>query len=330
MNKITILINTYQQGRIFREEDYARLSELGDLHIYDRADFSDKEYYLNFAKDTNLLILSWESPRLTQELLDACPDLHGVIYGAGSLRPIMTNEFKKTGIPITDSKIVDSRSVAVTVLGVAIAACKGTYTLANDVRNGLWRDNAHKIKDFYDIKIGIIGASIVGSHFAKLLQAFDVEVYICDPIKTEEEIKALGATKVSLETLMSECDVISLHAPALPETDNMINKDNLALIKDGAIFMNTSRGSLVNEEDLIEECKKGRFLTFLDVYTREPTAVDNPLRTLPNVICLPHVAGTFTNGVRAIGIHVCEEAERFMRREPMKCTVDLTKLNILA
>lgn len=330
MNKITILINTYQQGRIFGEEDYKRLSKLGDLHIYDRADFKDEEYYLNFAKGSNLLILSWESPRLNQELLDVCPCLGGVIYGAGSLRPIMTEAFKNSRIPITDSKIVDSRSVAVTVLGVAIAACKGTYTLANDVRNGMWRENAFKIKDFYKIKIGIIGASCVGSYFAELLRAFDVEVLICDPIKTAEEIAALGATKVELETLMSECDVISVHAPALPETDNMINKDNLCLIKDGAVFMNTSRGSLVNEEDLIEECKKNRFLTFLDVYTREPTAVDNPLRTLPNVICLPHVAGTFTNGVREIGVHVCEEAERFMRGEKMQCEVDLTKLNILA
>ena len=65
MNKITILINTYQQSRIFGDEDYARLSKLGDLHIYDRADFSDEEYYLDFVKDTNLLILSWESPRIT-------------------------------------------------------------------------------------------------------------------------------------------------------------------------------------------------------------------------------------------------------------------------
>lgn len=330
MNKTTILINTYQQSRIFGEDDYERLSKLGDLHIYDRADFSDEEYYLDFVKDTNLLILSWESPRISQEILDVCPDLRGVIYGAGSLRPIMTEAFLNSGIPITDSKIVDSRSVAVTVLGVAIAACKGTYTLANDVRNGMWRENAFKIKDFYKIKIGIIGASCVGSYFAELLKAFDVEVFICDPIKSAEEIAALGAKKVELKTLMSECDVISVHAPALPETDDMINKDNLCLIKDGAVFMNTSRGSLINEADLIEECKKNRFLTFLDVYTREPTAVDNPLRTLPNVICLPHVAGTFTNGVRAIGVHVCEEAERFTRGEKMQCEVDLTKLNILA
>ena len=330
MDKITILINTYQQNRIFGKEDYERLSKLGELHVYDRADFSDVEYLINFVKDTNLLVLSWESPRLTKDILDACPNLRGVIYAAGSLRPIMTEEFLESGIPITDSKIIDSRSVAVTVLGVAIAACKGTYTLANDVRNGMWRENACKIKDFYKIKIGVIGASCAGRYFVELLQNFEVEVYLYDPTLDEDQIAELGAKKVSLETLMSECDVISVHAPALPSTDNMINKDNLCLIRDGAVFMNTSRGSLVNEADLVEECKKNRFLTFLDVYTREPTAVDNPLRTLPNVICLPHVAGTYTNGVRAIGVHVCEEAERFFRGERMKCEVDLTKLNMLA
>lgn len=330
MYKITILINTYQQGRIFGPEDYAKLSQLGDLYVYDRANFIDREYVLDFVKDTNLLILSWESPRIEQDILDACPDLKGVIYGAGSLRPIMTQAFLESGIPITDSKIVDSRSVAVTVLGVAISACKGLFTVANDVRKGLWRDNMHTIKDFYHITIGVVGASCAGSYFVELLQNFDVKVLVYDPIKTAEEIEKMGAEKTDLETLLRESDVISIHAPALPETDNMINKTNLPLIRDGAVFMNTSRGSLINEADLIEECKKNRFLVFLDVFTREPTSLDNPLRTLPNVICLPHVAGTITNGVRQIGEHVCQEAERFVKGEKPLCQVDLTKLNILA
>lgn len=330
MNKITILIDTYQQSKIFGKEDYERLAAIGDLHIYDRSDFQDKKYYIDFVKDSNLLILSWGSPKLDKDLLDACPALGGVIYGAGTLRRIMTDDFLKSGIPITDSKIIDSRSVAVTTLGVAIAACKGTYTLPNDVRNGLWRDNADKIKDFYKIKIGVIGASYAGRYFVELLQAFDVDVYLYDPTMSAEQIKALGAAKKELDELLSECDVISLHAPSLPETKNMINKSNLALIRDDAILINTARGALINEADLIEECRKNRFLVFLDVFMHEPVEADNPLRTFPNVICLPHVAGTYTNGVRAIGVHVCEEAERFIRGERMKCEVDLTKLHMLA
>jgi len=330
MNKIMILIDTNIQSRILGKEDYERLAAIGELHIYDRKDFSDKEYLIDFVKGANLLILSWGSPKLEKAILDVCPDLRGVIYGAGTLRYIMTDAFLKSGIPITDSKIVDSRSVAVTTLGIAITACKGLYTLPNDIKSGLWRENGHTIKDFYKIKIGVIGASYVGSYFVELLQAFDVEVYVYDPTKSAEQIQKMGATKKELNELLSECDVISLHAPSLPETENMINKTNLTLIRDGAIFINTARGPLVNEEDLIEECSKNRFLAFLDVFNNEPLEIENPLRTFPNVICTPHIAGTFTNGMQAIGVHICEEAERLIRGERMKCEVDLTKLNILA
>lgn len=330
MNKIMILVDTNCQSGIFGKGDYDRLAAIGELHVYDRADFLDKEYLIDFVKGANVLILSWGSPKLDKAILDVCPDLRGVIYGAGTLRYIMTDDFLKSGIPITDSKIVDSRSVAVTTLGAAIAACKGAFTLPNDIKNGLWRENVHKIKDFYKIKFGVIGASYVGSYLVELLQAFDVEVYVYDPTKSAEQIEKMGATKRELNELLGECDVISLHAPSLPATENMINKTNLPLIRDGAIFINTARGALVNESDLIEECRKNRFLAILDVFMHEPMEVENPLRTFPNVICLPHVAGTFTNGKRAIGVHVCEEAERLIRGERMKCEVDLTKLNILA
>lgn len=332
MKKITVLVNALQKKRVFFEEHFERLRKLGNVEIYDREDFSDREYVLNFVKNTDFLIISWGSPVLDAELLGLCPNLEGVVHAGGTLRPFITDAFLERKIPISNSKIVDSRNVAYSTLGLVIAACKGAFFLPQDLKNGLWKENYHKVKDFCGLKIGIVGAGVAGGCFLELLKPFDVERLVYDPTLSEEQIRErFDARKCELSELMAESDVISLHAPVLPSTEGMINKDNLKLIKDGAIFINTARGALVNEEDFIEECKKMRFTAILDVTNAgEPIREDYELKALENVVLLPHVAGVTNNGVKFIGKHVCEEAERFFTGEPMMCAVDLTKLSELA
>lgn len=332
MKKITVLVNTHQQKRVFFDEHYERLRKLGDVRIYDRADFSDREYVLDFVEGTDFLIVCWGSPMIDAEILARCPSLSGVVHAGGTLRPVVSEEFIGKNIPISNSKIVDSRNVAYTTLGLTIAACKGAFFLPDDLRNGLWKENYHKVKDFCGIKIGVVGAGVAGGYFLELLAPFDVECLVYDPTLTAEQIREkFGARKCELSELMAESDVISLHAPVLPSTMGMINKDNLKLIRDGSILINTARGALINEDDFIEECKKARFTAILDVTNAgEPPSEDYILRKLPNVVMLPHIAGVTNNGVKFIGKHVCEEAERFFAGEPMKCAVDLSKLSELA
>ena len=143
-------------------------------------------------------------------------------------------------------------------------------------------------------------------------------------------MEELGATKVELNELMSESDVVTVHAPSIPATDNMINKDNLKLLKDGAILINTSRGSVINEADLIAELIKGRIFACIDVTNPEPPLTNNELRYLDNVILTPHIAGTVSNGLKRIALHVCEELERFNRGESLKAGVNLDNLDKLA
>ncbi len=332
MKKITVLVNGLQRKRVFYKEHFERLEKLGELRIYDRDDFSDREYVLDFVKDTDFLIVSWGSPRIDEEILEVCPSLSGVVYAGGTLRPVISEKFIEKNIPISNSKIVDSRNVAYTTLGLTIAACKGAFFLPDDLKNGLWKENYHKVKDFCGIKIGVVGAGVAGGYFLELLKPFDVECLVYDPTLTAEQIRErFGARKCELSELMAESDVISLHAPVLPSTTGMINRDNLKLIKDGAIFINTARGALINEDDFIEECRKERFTAILDVTNAgEPPSEDYILRKLSNVVLLPHIAGVTNNGVKYIGKHVCEEAECFFAGEPMKCAVDLSKLSELA
>lgn len=330
MSRITVLVNQDSRNMVFDEKYYDRLRKSGKVKIYDQEDFSDEKYTKEFVKDSEIIITSWGSPKLDKELLALCPDLKAVVHAAGSIKPILSDSFVEKKIRITNSAIALGEGVAETALGFAISACKGFYRLNSDTASGLWEENKFTIKDFYDIKVGIISGGYVGRHMVKLLKNFHVDIYMYDPTLSEKEIAAIGAQKVELDELMGMCDVVSIHAPSIPATDNMIHAGNLSLMMDGAILINTARGSIINEADLIEELKKGRIFACIDVTNPEPPAVDNELRKLKNVILTPHIAGCVTNGSKRIALHVCEEIERLERGEKMKTEVDLTKLNMLA
>ncbi len=331
MEKICVLVNGEFRGRVFGEKYYERLRKMGEVKVYDKVDFSDEAYYLEFVKGSTVIVTSWDSPRIDEKILDLCPDLKAVIHAAGSIKPVISDAFIERKIRITNSAVAIGEGVAETALGFAISACKGFYTLNEDTKNGLWQENIKtKVKDFYDIKVGVISGGAVGRHMVKLLKNFHVDILMYDPVLSAEAIQAIGAEKVSLETLMSECDVVSVHAPSIPATDNMLNASNLCLLQDGAVLINTSRGSVINEQDLIAELEKGRFFACIDVTQTEPPAKDNKLRALPNVVLTPHIAGTATNGLRRVALHVCEEIERLLSGEKMRTEVNLADLAKMA
>ena len=331
MEKICVLVNKEFRGRVFSDKYYDKMRTMGEVKVYDKDDFLDMDYVVEFVKGSTVIVTSWDSPKIDKEILDVCPDLKAVIHGAGSVKPIMSDEFIARKIRITNSAVAIGEGVAESALGFAISACKGFYALNEDTANGLWQENIKTaVTDFYDITVGVISGGYVGKHMVKLLKNFHVDILMYDPILTKEQIAEIGAEKVELNELLSRSDVVSIHAPAIPATENMLNKDNLCLMKDGALLINTARGTIVNEADLIEELKSGRIYACLDVTNPEPPAKDNVLRNMKNVVLTPHIAGTATNGLRRVALHVCEEIARLLNGEKMRTEVNLDNLSKLA
>lgn len=331
MDKIAVLVNKHWRERVFGDKYYERLAKSGDVKVYDRDDFADMDYVLDFVKGSNLIITSWESPVIDKDILDACPNLKAVLHAAGSIKPIVSDEFVAKKIRITNSAVALGEGVAETALGFAISACKGFYQLNEVTSNKGWNETVGTtVKDFYDITVGVISGGFVGRHMVKLLKNFHVDILMYDPILSAEEIEQIGAKKVELDELMKESDVVTIHAPSIPATDNMLNKDNLCLMKDGAVLINTARGKIINEADLIEELKKNRIFACIDVTNPEPPEADNELRFMKNVVLTPHIAGACTNGLKRVALHICEEVERVQNGEKMRTEVNLDNLSKLA
>jgi phosphoglycerate dehydrogenase-like enzyme len=170
---------------------------------------------------------------------------------------------------------------------------------------------------------------MTGTHVAKLLQAFDVKVLAC----TSQKNKAieLGVEQCLLEDIFIRSDVVSLHTPWLRETEGMVKGEHFASMKQNATFINTARGAVVREEEMIDVLRRRPDLfAVLDVTCLEPPSPQSPLFSLPNVVLTPHIAGSMDAECRRMGRYMVNELKRYVTGEPLRWLITREKASSLA
>ena len=221
------------------------------------------------------------------EMLEGCDALRVLIrFGVGTDNFDM-RRLREMGVEV--GVIANYNAVAEFTLMLILAAMKNLPRLDRAVRRGEW--TRFPMRELPGRTVGIVGFGRIGRRLAELLKPFGARLLTYDPYLYEEEARRRGVTGVSLEELLRESDVVSLHLPATPETEHLINDDTIALMKDGAILVNTARGKLVDEAALLGALRSGKLRSAgLDVYEQEPVAADNPLFSLENTVLTPHTA----------------------------------------
>lgn len=287
------------------------------------------------AASLDLVLTGWDSPPLTDDLLNLAPGLRAIVHAAGSVKTFIPASIWGRGIRLASCNDALGVGVAETTLGMIICGLKGFFPCAKVTRSGGWQNEFLSLPGFhprelFDVTIGIIGASRVGRHVIRLLKPFEAKVVVTDPHLDREEASALGVECLELEELMAQSDVVTLHAPALGSTRRMLGAKHFRAMKDGAIFINTARGMIVDQEAMTAELSTGRIWALLDVTNPEPPAVDHPLRSLPNVILTPHIAGALTNGSRRLGRSAVEQILEFTRGQVMHGEITADRLAQLA
>jgi len=315
--KIALLQAKTLTEQLFTEEALARLRELGQVVINPGQERPTAEETIKLIKGARACVTSWGCQPMTAQILDAAPELGIIVYAAGSVKPIVTDAVWERGITVTSSAAMIAVNVAEMTVGCLILGLKNVWGLAGVTRAGGWREERESARSrvLNQATIGIIGAGHIGRKVLEYLRPFEVkEILLYDPYWTAEELAKRGATKVSLEELLRRSDAVTLHAPALPATRHMLGGEELRMMKDDAVLINTSRGQNMDQQALIAELEKGRLFAFLDVTDPEPLSLDSPLRALPNVVLTPHVAGGGANP--RMGDHALEELRRFFAGEP--------------
>ncbi len=315
---VAITIGKIHYDRMFSERALADLEKFAQV-VHAGENPAQKDELLTLLAAADACITSWEVARLDADVMAAAPKLKAMAHMGSSVGRFVSDAFWARGMHLTSSGIALARSVAETTIGLMLVGQKQIWPLGQHVRDGGWRDSPvwerWYSRELFRKKVGIIGASNVGRHVIELLEPYDTDILLYDPFVEAAEAAELGTTKVELDELLEQSDVVSLHAPANKATYQMLNAEGLARMKDDALLINTGRGSLIDEQALITELQKGRFFAFLDVTDPEPPALDSPLRSLPNVVVTPHIAGCIEN-CNHMGELAVEELRRFFAGEP--------------
>jgi phosphoglycerate dehydrogenase-like enzyme len=286
---------------------------------------------LSLLRDVECLFASWGAPLLDRELLDAAPRLKIVFYAAGSVRYFITPEFWARGLRVSSATEANAAPVAAFASSAVLLSLKHFWSLTRATKAAgqfvPWGD----IPGYVRSTVGLISLSRTGTAVAKLLQVHPMRVIAYDPFVSEAAAKALGVEKVSLDEVFAQSDVVSLHTPLLPETTGMITGAHLRAMKPGATFINTARGAIVREPEMLDVLEARADLTaLLDVTDPEPPAPGSRLFTLPNVVLTPHVAGTIDRERSLMGDYVVAELERYLAGQPLRGEIDERRFAILA
>lgn len=299
----------------------------GDIAFNDSETAWSQDDMIPRLRDVHAIVASWGSCLYDERVLDAAPNLQIVCYAAGSIRHVTAPAVFERGVKVTHAAQVIAESVAEHTLTVVLLLLRRVHEFDAVIRAGGWRETlgAHG-RELYGKCHGIVGASMVGRSLIPLLRPFGVRILVFDPFLSSDQARELGVEKSDLPELMRNSDVISLHAPILSETENMISREMVRSIKDDAVFVNNARSWLVDMDALLEELQKERFDAALDVFDEEPLPPESPFRRLKRTILTPHAAGhTVESRSRLVGAMV-DELERFIQNRPLLYDVTPARL----
>ncbi|MET7401355.1 hydroxyacid dehydrogenase [Dactylosporangium sp. NPDC005572] len=284
---------------------------------------------LHRLETVEVLVTGWSCPPLTAQMLDASPRLRVVVHAAGSIKAHVGPEVFARGIAVSSAADANAEPVVDFTLAVITLAGKRAFGLALEYAAGRFASFGQRAGNDGRV-VGVVGASRIGRRLIVRLVAAGFRVLVTDPYLDSVQAGRLGAELVDLDELCRRSDVLTLHAPQLPQTRHMVDGRRLKLLPDGAIVVNTARGSLVDTDALTRECATGRIDAYLDVTEPEPLPVGHLLFDLPNVWITPHLAGVQGSEIRRLGVFAVGEVERFIAGEPLLGAVHVDQLDALA
>ena len=272
--------------------------------------------------DVDAVVVSHGAPRISAEVMDGAPRLKiiGELEGDRFAYRIDVEAAWARGIRTVDTTHGSSYPVAEWALGLILISLRNAGASFRKILAGNTvkpaRDNFGFVHgELTGKRVGLIGCGHIGRRLVKLLQPFEVEIHVFDPYLASEVPDAIGVVKTSLENVLSKSDVVVCLAPHTPATEGMIGRRELEMIPSDAVFVNVSRGAVVDSAALIARLKRGDIVAGLDVFDPEPIPPGSEIIELPNVFLSPHIAGvTLASRHRFFSLMV-DELERFFRGE---------------
>jgi D-3-phosphoglycerate dehydrogenase len=252
------------------------------------------------AADADVLWLEW-MPKITREVLLGLPRVGLVMRWGVGYDQIDVAAATELGVAVANSPAHCTEDVAEHALALILAVTRQVVVGHATLAAAEWGATSSHHRRIQGASIGVVGLGRIGRRVAELCRAFGAEVLGYDPVVAEVP----GVRTVTLEELLRRSDIVSLHVPTTPSTRGLVDAETLALMKDGAILVNTGRGEVVDESALLAELHARRLWAALDVFATEPLPPGHPLRSAPQTVLTPHTGASSDASVAQLREAMC-------------------------
>ena len=310
--KLAILDDYQQVARKYA--DWSKLKGV-ELTVFDKPLQDAKKELAPF----DVVCLMRERTPFGRALIDKLPNLKFVSLTGARSPSLDTNALKEHGIPVSNTRSAGGGLSTVELTwGLIIAAARGLAKGERNMRAGKWHEDLGPGFSLAGRKLGLLGLGNIGAKVALIGKAFGMECVAWSQNLTDEKASAAGVHRVSKEILFQTADVLTIHLVLGERTRGLVRAEDLALMKPGALLVNTSRGPIVVEKDLLQALQSQKLHAALDVYEREPLAADHPLRKLDNVTLSPHLGYVHEDNYRIFYRDTVENVAAFMAGKPIR------------
>lgn len=325
--RVTFSMGAAVRERIFPEHRLVEFSAVADIVGFLEEFQSDAARAV--LSRTDVLVTGWGSPAVDVAALEAAPSLRAILHSAGSVKPHVTDGVWERQIQVSSAAEANAVPVAEYSAAMIVLAGKKVLPIAR---------RYHAIRQEFDVearypglgnygkRVGIVSASKIGRKVIELLQPFGFEMVVYDPFISEAEAAGLGVRLIDLDHLLATSDVVSVHAPSLPATQNLLDARRIGLMRAGATLINTARGEIIDQEALTRRVVDGELFAILDVTTPWVLAADHPLYGHENALLTPHIAGSVGVELGRLAEVPLSELRRLSAGYPLKHAVDALQL----
>lgn len=270
------------------------LEKLGDLAVYDRTSLTDVQEVIGRVGDAEIVFTN-KTP-IPREVFETCTNIRYVGVLATGYNVVDVDAAKEKNIPVCNIPTYGTAAVGQFAIALLLEICHHVGHHDKAVHEGRWESNPDWC--FWDYPLieldgkvmGIIGYGRIGQATGRIAQALGMKVLAYDAYRNPA-LESETCQYADLDEVLAQSDVIALHCPLFPETEGIINRENIAKMKDGVIILNNSRGPLIVEKDLAEALDSGKVAAAgLDVVSTEPIKGNNPLLKAKNCILTPHIS----------------------------------------
>jgi phosphoglycerate dehydrogenase-like enzyme len=317
MTKVAVLDDW--QGIAKSSTDWTSLLAVAEVVFFEQA-FRDEEDAARKLADFEVVLSMRERTPFPKSLIDRLPVLRMLGITGSSNASLDLEVCTEKGIVVSNTVGGGSEAAATAelALGLLLSAARAIPAADANMRAGYFQEDLPAGISLAGKTIGILGLGRLGSHMARYCQALNMKVLAWSENLTAEKAEAAGAEFVSKQELLSRSDAVSIHLVLSPRSRGLIGAADLAMMKEGAILINTSRGPIIDEAALIEAVQARRIVAALDVFNREPLPAEHPLRSSPNTILTPHLGYGVQETWKVFYGQSVENAVAFLSGSPIR------------